>query len=495
MEHIIVIGSGFGGLSIAIRLQAKGFHVTLFEKNTHVGGHAYPLQKKGYHFDMGPSLITAPLIIERIFNSAGVKLKDYIELIPLDPFYRIYFHDKSFLDYSGDSDFMKQQMARFNPKDAANYDRFMECSRQIHDAVILEGLGSKPFADWKTMMSFLPRGLKLNALIPSYSFAKKFFRDERHRFAFSFHPLFIGGNPFRAPAVYQMIPYLEKTGGVHFTKGGMYSLVKAFEKLFLNLGGSIKTDAPVSEIVVKDGRALGVIVQDELHEAGAVISNTDFHHTYHDLVKSEHRRHWKDRRLKKMAYSMSAFVLYLGIKRQYPKLKHHTLILSKRYKGLIHDIFDRKILPEDFSMYLHVPTRSDPNMAPAGCESMYVLVPVAHLGAKIDWEQEKERYAERILHFLQHEFGLEGLKENREVQEIFTPINFLQKNNNYLGSAWGVEPKLLQTAIFRPHNRSEEIERLYLVGASTHPGGGLPGVMLTAETTERVVLEDLGFPL
>lgn len=255
MKKVAIIGSGFGGLAIAIRLQARGFKVTILEKNSKVGGHAYPLKIKGYSFDMGPSLITAPDIIERIFASAGKRLADYLDLIKLDFFYRIYFHDGSYLDYNGDTADMKRQMSRFNAKDAENYEPFMRASRKIYQAVITQGLGSTPFMDIGIMARFAPQALRLKALRSSFHFAKRFFKDDRHRFAFSFHPLFIGGNPFRAPAIYQMIPYLEKTGGVWFSKGGMYALVQALEKCFLEIGGEIITNSEVEKIAVQNGRA------------------------------------------------------------------------------------------------------------------------------------------------------------------------------------------------------------------------------------------------
>jgi phytoene desaturase len=288
-----------------------------------------------------------------------------------------------------------------------------------------------------------------------------------------------------------MIPYLEKAGGVWFTKGGMYSLVEAFEKLFLEIGGEIKTGSEVSEILVNNGRASGVIANGESRDFDIVISNAHFAHTYTDLIKAEHRKKWSDRKVKKLAYGMSTFLIYLGVKKQYPQLLHHTLILSERYKALVKDIFDNKILPEDFSMYLHVPSRSDAEMAPPGCESMYVLIPVPNLQGDINWKEMAQPYADKILRFLEEDFGLEGLRENIEVLELFTPEDFKERRNNYLGSAWGVEPKLIQTASFRPGNRSEDIKGLYLVGASTHPGAGVPGVLLTAEATEKAIVTDL----
>ncbi|MEJ2636721.1 MAG: phytoene desaturase family protein, partial [Calditrichia bacterium] len=388
---------------------------------------------------------------------------------------------------------MKAQMASFNKKDADNYDAFMTHTGLLYKAVIEDGLGSRPFDDWGTMLNFLPQALKLRALYPAHTLVKKYFEDPRHRFTFSFHPLFIGGSPFRAPAVYLMIPYLEKKGGVWFSRGGMYSLVEAFEKVFQEIGGQLLTNSEVDEIIVKNGKASGVLSRGQLFEADAVISNADFVHTHKDLIPAAHRSKWSDSRLKKTGYSMSAFLLYLGVKQKYPQLLHHTLILSERYKGLVNDIFKKKILPDDFSMYLHVPTRTDPSMAPKGSESMYVLIPVSNLSGETDWRSMSRPFTEKVLHFLEEDFGLTDLRKNIEVLETFTPLDFERQRNNFLGSAWGVEPKLTQTAIFRPHNRSEDIPGLYLVGTSTHPGAGVPGVLLTAETTERVVLEDLGY--
>ena len=491
MKKIIVIGSGFGGLATAIRLQARGFKVTILEKNAKVGGHAYQLKKKGYTFDMGPSLITAPDIIRNIFYSADKMMEDYLDLIYLDPFYRIYFHDGSKIDYGPDANKMKMQMSQFNLQDAANYDKFMSYIYKIYKVVIEDGMGSKPFMSIKSLFKFTPKMITLNAINTGYNVVKKYFTDERNRFIFSFHPLFIGGNPFRSPAVYLMIPYLEKTGGVWFTKGGMYSLVKALKKLFLDIGGIIKTKSEVTEIKIENGYASGVFVGEDFYEADAVVSNAHFAHTYSDLIAENQRKKWTNKKVQTMHYSMSCFLMYIGSKKQYPKLLHHTLILSERYKELVTDIFDRKILPDDFSMYLHAPTRTDPEMAPEGGESMYVLIPTPNLAANINWKEMKKRYADKILAFLEHDFGLKDLRKNIEVLELFTPDDFASQRNNYLGSAWGVEPRLTQTATFRPHNRSEDIKNLYLVGASTHPGAGVPGVMLTAEATVNTMLEDL----
>lgn len=490
-EHAVVIGSGFGGLSLAIRLQAAGMQVTLLEKREKIGGRAYQLKDKGYVFDMGPSLITAPGVVDSVFQAAGKRFADYVDLIPLDPYYRVFFHDGTHIDYVGDPERMKEQMRQFNADDADRFDDFMEHIEPIHDAVIGDRLGSKPFDTPGSMISFLPKVLRLNAWKPVHMFVRKFFKDFRHRFVYSFHPLFVGGNPFSTPAVYLMIPWLERSGGVWFSKGGMYSVVEAMAKLFVELGGTIHTDSEVTSIDVENGRATGVRVGDRHFPARVVASNADVGHTYGGLVDRKDRKHWTDRKIKKTDFSMSCFLLYLGTRKQYPQLEHHTLILTERYRELIRDIFDKKILPDDFSMYVHAPTRTDPGMAPAGCESMYVLIPVANNRSGIDWESTKDPFADRVLDFLE-EWGLEGLRENLEVMHIMTPDDFSSELNATDGNAFAVEPKLTQTAYFRPQNRSEDVEGLYLVGAGTHPGAGVPGVILSAETTYGCIAEDVG---
>jgi phytoene desaturase len=492
MKRIAIIGSGFGGLAEGIRLQARGYEVTIYEKRSKVGGRAYQLKRKGYTFDMGPSLITAPFIIENVFESAGKRMDSYIEIKRLNPFYRIYFHDKSYMDYNDNPTMMKAELAKFNTSDAANYDRFFEDVKPIYDAIITEGLGGTAFSSWKSFLKFVPRAVKLGGFLPVYSFVSKYFRDERNRFAFSFHPLFIGGSPFRAPSIYAMIPYLERAAGVWYSQGGMYSLVQAFEKVFLELGGIIKTNSEVDQIIVENGLAKGIRVGQQEILVDAVVSNGDVPFTYKNLIAPEHRKKWNNAAIDRLHITMSCFLLYIGTRKQYPELKHHTLILSQRYRELVSDIFDKKILADDFSMYLHVPTRSDASMAPPGCESMYLLVPVPHLGGKIAWKGAAEPFKEKILDFLENDFGMKDLRENIEILEMFTPLDFESQLNSYLGNAFAIEPRLTQSAVFRPHNKAEDIERLYFVGAGTHPGGGVPGVLLSAEATEKCIIEDLG---
>ena len=485
----VVIGSGFGGLAAAIRLQASGVDVTIFEKREQIGGRAYQLKDSGYTFDMGPSLVTATEIIDSVFKAGGTSLNHEVDLLPLDPFYRVHYHDGTHIDYSGDVDDMKAQMAVFNNNDAENLDRFLDDIKPVFDAVITDGLGAIPFDNLKQFASFIPQALKLKAYKSVAAFTNTYFEDFRHRFLFSFHPLFIGGNPFYAPALYIMIPYLEKEQGVWYIRGGMYTLVQAMANLFVNLGGEIRTGTPVDEIITDGRRATGVRAGADKLQADMVVSNADVVFTYKNLLPGVTRKKWTDRKLDRLKQSMSCFLLYLGVRKKYPQLNHHTLIIAERYKQLLEDIFRRKILSEDFSLYLHIPSRTDETMAPEGCESIYILAPVPNLHADVDWHVEAPRFRKKIIDFLE-DWGLDGLEDSIEVEHAFTPLDFESELNAEAGNAFGIEPVLTQSAYFRPHNRSEEVDNLYFVGAGTHPGAGIPGVMLSAEATMVSITED-----
>ncbi len=495
----VVIGGGFGGLAAAIRLQARGASTTLIEQRSSLGGRAGQLRLKGYTFDTGPSLVTAPQILDSVFRAAGKRLRDYVDLQPLDPFYRVWFHDGTWIDYSSDLSRMKAAMARFSPSDAAALEGFFEDLRPIYDAVMTQGLGARPFDSLASLLRFAPRALRLRALRPVASSVAGRFRNWRHRFLFSFHPLFIGGNPFRAPSIFLMIPYLEKEGGVWYARGGMYSLVQAMEQLFRDIGGKVRVDTAAEGIGVANSRVSGVDVRTvggkreerAFLPADIVVSNADVGHTYGKLLRRAKRRRWTDRRLARTRQSMSCFLLYLGVRKRLPQLSHHTIIAGPRYEGLVRDIFDRKRLSGDFSMYVHAPSRTDPEMAPPGCESLYVLVPVPNEASGIDWSEEAPRMEERVLDALEA-WGLKDLRRCLEVREVFTPRDFAEAYGATLGNAFGIEPRLTQTAWFRPHNRSEEARGLYLVGAGTHPGAGVPGVMLSAQATCHAIARDFG---
>ena len=490
-RRAVVIGSGFGGLSAAIRLRSLGFETTLLEKHDQPGGRASQIREKGYVFDAGPSLITAPSVLDSVFRAGGTTLSERLKLLPLDPYYRVHFHDGTWFDYSGDTEAMKAQMRRFDAHDAENYERFVADAKPIYHAVMTEGLGASPFDSPLTMLQFLPKALKLKAVLPLHMNVSRYFRDFRHRFLFSFHPLFIGGNPFTSPSIYMMISYLEKSEGVWFAPGGMHEVVRAYANLFEEMGGRILYGHEVERIEVSDGKVSGVRARGELFPADLVVSNADVGHTYRDLVEPRQRRKYTDAKIAKFDQSMSCFLLYLGVRRKYPNLNHHTLILAERYKELIRDIFDRKVIPEDFSLYLHTPTRTDPSLAPEGGESIYVLAPVANNRSGVDWKEMGPVLTERILTFLE-KWGLEGLRENLEVLKVTTPDDFQHGLNSLDGNAFGLTPSLLQTGFLRPHNRSEDVGNLYFVGAGTHPGAGVPGVLLSAEAMEKCVRQDFG---
>jgi phytoene desaturase len=492
-SHIVVVGAGLGGLAAAIRLQAAGHQVTLLEKRAQLGGRAAQLKADGYTFDMGPSIITAPQLLHDLWSSAGARLVDDVDLVPLTPYYRIYFADGRHFDYGGAPEQVEAQLRAFDPDAVDGHRRFMAATRHIYQRAF-EDLAAQPFHKFATFLKLVPEPLRLNAAQSVYDFVSRFFRDPQLRTVFSFHPLFIGGNPFRASAIYSIVPYLERQGGVWFARGGMYSVVAAMHLLFTRLGGQTRLWTGVEEVLVDDTtrRATGVRLDNgESLTADAVVLNADVATAYMRLVPARYRRTMTDRRIRGYRYSMSCFLLYLGLDRQYPQLLHHTIVMAPRYRGLIHDIFDGQGLPPDMSLYLHAPSKTDPSMAPTDGESLYVLVPVPHLGKGIDWTREAKPFRDRIVHFLEHDFGLTGLEQSIKFEHRFTPIDFRDDLSSYLGSAFSIEPTLVQSAYFRPHNVSEDIDGLYLVGAGTHPGAGIPGVLLSAPITSDLVVQAL----
>lgn len=489
-KKIIVIGSGFGGLGAAARLLARGHQVEIFEKLDQLGGRAYVFERNGFKFDAGPTVITAPFMFDDIFQLAGRCREDYFNLVPLSPFYRIFDPSKKFFDYNADEAFTREQIARWNPADADGYSRFLRTTRAIFEKGFVE-LADKPFLSLGDMLKVAPDLLRLQSHQSVYQYVSQFVKDDFLRQAFSFHPLLIGGNPFDASSIYAMIHYLEREWGVHYAVGGTGAIVAGLGRLIEDLGGRIHLNAEVREIqVAPDGRRVtGVQLADgTLHTADEVVSNADVAFTYKRLIPPQHRRGWIDFRINTMSYSMSLFVIYFGTKRQYRDqgLAHHNIILGPRYKGLLDDIFSRKVLADDFSLYLHMPTLTDPSVAPAGHEGFYVLAPVPHLGADIDWAATAPVFKERVLQFLEDNY-LPDLRANLVAEHYIDPRHFRDVLNSHLGSAFSVEPVLTQSAWFRPHNRSENFDNLYFVGAGTHPGAGLPGVLSSAKIAEDLI--------
>ncbi len=490
-KKVIIIGSGFGGLGAAARLLARGHDVEIFEKRDQPGGRAYVYKQNGFTFDGGPTVITAPFMFDDIFELAGKKRSDYFELVPCQPFYRIFNAEKEYFDYNSDEKFTLGQIAKFNEKDQQGYKDFLATTKAIFDKGFVE-LADKPFLKFMDMLKVAPDLIRLQSHKSVYKYVSGFIENEFLRQCFSFHPLLVGGNPFDTTSIYAMIHYLEREWGVHYALGGTGSIVNGLVKLIEELGGKIHLEAEVDEILVENRKVKGIRLKNgEKVDADAVVSNADVPFTYKNLVAKEHRKKYTDRKIERTKYSMSLFVIYFGTKKRYrdTNLKHHNIILGKRYKGLLDDIFDTKKLADDFSLYLHMPSLTDPSVAADGGECFYVLSPVPHLDSGTDWEKMAPIYRDRIMQFLEDEY-LPDLQENLVAEHYIDPLHFQNTLNSFKGSAFSVQPLLTQSAWFRPHNRSEEFSNLYFVGAGTHPGAGLPGVLSSSIIAERLICGD-----
>lgn len=493
-RRIAIVGSGFGGLAAGIRLQAAGVPTVMFEARDRPGGRAYVYQEQGFTFDAGPTVITAPHCLEELFELAGERMADHVTLDPVRPFYRLLWPDGSRFDYGGDPASIHAQVAKLAPDDLDGWERFMDYSRRVFEAGYT-GLVDAAFLRFVDMVRVAPQLARLRADRSVYAAVGRFVKDERLRQALSFHALLIGGNPFETSAIYTLIPFLERKWGVFFPRGGTGALVCGLADLYRRLGGDLRLSTPVERIrlMPRDGGTDHLVSAggvDELFRA--VVSNADLHHTYARLYQGVPAADTRRARLERMHWSMSLFVIYFGTKRKYPGMAHHTVVFGPRYREMLQEIFHGPALPPDFSLYLHQPTVTDPSLAPPGGESFYVLAPVPHLGsAPVDWARESEGYADRILASL--EKILPNLRQEIVVKRIFSPIDFREQLNAFQGSAFSIAPRLAQSAYFRPHNRDPEIANLYIVGAGTHPGAGVPGVINSAKATVRLVLEDLGW--
>jgi phytoene desaturase len=484
--HAIVIGSGFGGLAAAVRLGARGYRVTVLEALDQPGGRARVFRQDGFVFDAGPTIVTAPFLFEELWSLCGRRLADDVTLRAIDPFYRIRFDDGEVLDCHGDTVAMEAEVRRLAPEDVAGFHRFLELSREIFD-VGFERLAHKAFSSFTDMLRVAPDLVRLRCDRSVFALAQRCFKDPRLRVAFSLHPLLVGGNPFSTTAVYGLIAHLERQYGVHFAMGGTGRLVDGLVGLVRGQGGVVRCTASVREIVVRDGRAAAVHLQSgELLEADVVVSNADPAATYRYLLPGVVRRRWTDRRLDAAHYSMGLFVWYFGTRRRYQQVPHHMMIMGPRYRELLDDIFDRQVLAEDFSLYLHRPTATDPSLAPEGCDAFYVLAPVPHLDADVDWRERAEPFRCAIARRLE-ETVLPGLEDAVVTSRLLTPLEFRDDLQSFKGAAFGMAPELRQSAWFRPHNRSEEVDGLYFVGAGTHPGAGLPGVLSSARVLDELV--------
>ena len=482
----LVIGSGFGGLAAAVRLCARGWRVQVLEKLNQPGGRARVIQVDGHTFDAGPTIVTVPFLLEELWTLAGRQLSDDVELRLLDPFYRIRFDDGDHFDYSADPERMRQEVLRIDPTAGPGYAAFMAEADLCYE-LGFEALGSQSFDRLGDLFKALPSMVRMKGWRSLHDMVATHLKHPKLRQAMSLQALLIGGNPFSVTCVFSLINALERRFGVHWAMGGTGALVKGLVDLIESMGGSLRTGAEVRRIEVSGGRACGVtLTNGETIAADIVVCNSDTAWTYKNLIEPQHRKVWTDAKVEKGKYSMSLFVWYFGTNKRFDDVPHHMMLLGPRYEALLKDIFKKHHLADDFSLYLHRPTATDPAMAPEGCDTFYVLAPVPNLQSGTDWAQQAEPYRAAIAKALEATV-LPHLSEHLTVSQMMTPQEFQDNLLSYQGAAFGLEPLLLQSAWFRPHNLSEDIQNLFMVGASTHPGAGIPGVLMSAKALETVL--------
>ena len=492
LKRAIVIGSGFGGLALAIRLQSAGIETTIVEARDKPGGRAYYWEKDGFIFDGGPTVITDPACLRELWALSGHVMDEDITLDPVMPFYRLHWPDGTTFDYSNDNNALIAEIAKLNSADVAGYHRFLEYSK----GVCTEGyekLGHVAFLDFASMIKAAPSLAKFQAWRSVYSMVSSFVQSDYLRQALSFHTLLVGGNPMTTSAIYALIHTLEKEGGVWFARGGTNKLVAAMVKHFERIGGTLRLDDPVDEIETIGDRVTGVRTRSGWQaDADAVATNADVMHSYRDLLRRSGRGRRAAQSLAKKRFSPSLFVVHFGIQGSWPGIPHHMILFGPRYKGLLDDIYEHGVLPQDFSLYLHHPTITDPSLAPEGCSSFYALAPVAHLGkAPLDWDGEVgEIMKERILDEIEKRL-IPDIRSRLITSFHYAPTDFARDLSAHMGSAFSLEPLLTQSAWFRVHNRDDAINNLYFVGAGTHPGAGIPGVVGSAKATAGLMIEDL----
>lgn len=491
-KEIVVIGGGFGGLSAAIRLLAAGHRVTLYDKRDKLGGRGYQYEVNGFKFDGGPTVITAPYMFDELFALGDRRREDYFDLIPLDPFYRIFNEKGEAYNYYRDLEKAKAEVGRFSPGDVQGFENFVNSTVEVFKR--FHPYTEKPFLNFSDMVKIMPDMIKTGTYLPMYHYAAKYVKDDFIRRICSFHPLLVGGNPFDTPSIFGLIIQFEKEWGVHYARGGTGAIAAALGRLFEEMGGNLQLNTEVEEILIENGRASGIRLADgTVQRADAVVSNADVAFTYKNMIAKKHRPKKADLYIDNLEYSNSLVVIYFGTKRRYldSKLAHHNIILGKRYKGLLKDIFRAKSLPEDFSLYLHMPTITDESIAPEGCESFYVLSLVPHLDANIDWKEIGPEYNRRILNFLEENY-LPDLQSNIIAQHSIDPIHFRDTLNSHKGAAFSVKPSLLQSGWMRPHNQSSFFEGLYFAGAGTHPGAGVPAVIASGKIAAELIDPEAG---
>jgi phytoene desaturase len=490
MKRAVVIGAGFGGLALAIRLQSAGVQTTIVEARDKPGGRAYVWERDGFTFDAGPTVITDPDCLKALWALTGRDMADDVDLVPVTPFYRLTWPDGTVFDYSNDDAQLIAGIAKLNPADVVGYRRFLDYAAGVYREGYVK-LGAMPFLDFASMLKAAPALARYQAWRSVYSVVSSFVRNEKLREALSFHTLLVGGNPMTTSAIYALIHKLERDGGVWFAKGGTNRLVAGMVRQFERIGGTLRLGDPVVEIEMAGERVTGVRTASGWRaDADAVASNADIVHSYRDLLPNA-RGQREGRRLEKKRFSPSLLLVHFGVRGTFPDLPHHMILFGPRYRELLDEIYQGAALPDDFSLYLHHPSATDPSMAPEGHSTFYALAPVAHLGRlRIDWEAEGPRLADRILDEVARRIGIPDLKERIVTRFHYAPLDFARDLNAHLGSAFSLEPVLTQSAWFRTHNRDDAIANLYFVGAGTHPGAGIPGVVSSAKATAGLMLED-----
>ncbi|SDE20960.1 phytoene desaturase family protein [Limimaricola pyoseonensis] len=489
--HAVVVGAGLGGLAAAMRLGAKGWRVTVIDRLDMPGGRGSALRVDGFRFDLGPTIVTVPQVFRDLWRACGRDFHAEVELRPLDPFYEIRWPDGSRLAVRADPDAMRAEVARLSPGDVAGYEAFMVASERRY-GIGFEDVGRRPMHRLPAFLRILPQFARLRADRSVHAMAARYVRDPRLRMALSFHPLFVGGNPFSVTSIYSLVGHLERSFGVHCATGGVAAIAAAMAQVVRDQGGRLVMGAEADEILLDRGRARGVrLVSGEVIPGDIVVSNADSGHTYDRLLRGHRRRRWTGPRLRRARWSMGLFVWHFGTRGtrgDWPDVGHHTILNGPRYRALLDDIFARGRLAEDMSLYVHRPAVTDPTAAPEGCDTWYALSPVPHLGhaGTVDWPAMAETYRARVQAVLEDQL-LPGLGPRVTASRVFTPETFRDRYLSPHGCGFSLEPRMTQSAWFRPHNVSEEARGLYLVGAGTHPGAGLPGVVASAEVLAQLV--------
>ena len=485
-ERAVVIGAGFGGIAAALRLRARGYEVRLIDRASRLGGRAQVFELDGFRHDAGPTVITAPFLFDELFELFARHREDYVDFVPLDPWYRFFFADGETFDYGGSMEATLAEISRLSPRDVAGYRGLVDASREIFK-VGFEQLADEPFHTFSAMARQLPALARLRADRSVWQLVCKHLEDDRLRQAFSIQPLLVGGNPFDTTSIYSLIHYLERRWGIHFAMGGTGALVDALGRLMQEVGIEIELDTTVDRIEVSKGRASGVLLErGARYQADVIVSNADPAHLYANMIPADQQTAVVKIKRRMAQYSMGLFVLYFGSTKAFPDVAHHTIWLGKRYRQLLADIFDRKLLTDDFSLYLHRPTATDPSFAPSGCDSFYVLAPVPNLQGNADWTKEGPALRKRIVDALDRTI-LPGLRHSITADFFMTPADFADDYLSVEGAGFSVAPLFRQSAWFRFHNKAEGVENLYLVGAGTHPGAGLPGVLSSAKVIEHLL--------